>query len=406
MEFYKILGFIIYYEKYPINNEENERKEKKKEISDQENKIQNDIHDTENTNNQTNKNNIDQNMNFAGKQTASNTKTENTRNTKKKKKTFGDICCQVIFPCYDNCKKENEDSKYFCATSKLGFRKCYYKTTKTEFEPICHHLCCKCEECCGCCKCCQCCECCKESQLRESYTDEEIFCYVYQVQRKCSWFCDLFFRNNILSLIIHNISVEYGIVGFEKKVNENLEIKGLFDDFITIVIYLGFFSLFTLVFTGGCVHISKDKNYAYFSWLSIIFHIFNIIISGNSYFADEKTKNIFNSIFILLPLSYAKFLNFVVMDTLLTILDENNIDILSNSFVLTSVFFIYDIIVFVVIDFFDINSDTLILIQLISAIIIIICHLFSMSKSMINDCKNCCGHKDENQMVIKSSDEK
>ena len=85
MEFYKILGFIIYYEKYPINNEENERKEKKKEISDQENKIQNDIHDTENTNNPTNKNNIDQNMNFAGKQTDSNTKTENTRNTKEKK---------------------------------------------------------------------------------------------------------------------------------------------------------------------------------------------------------------------------------------------------------------------------------------------------------------------------------
>ena len=398
MEFYKILGFIIYYEKYPINNEENERKEKKKELSDQENKIQikNDIHSIENTNNQANKNNIDQNMNFKGKPAVSNTENENTGNIEKKKTTYGDICCQVIFPCYNKCKKENENSKYFCATSKLGFRKCYYKTSKTEFEPICHHLCCKCEECCGCCECCQCCECCKESQLRESYTDEEIFCYVYQVQRKCSWFCDLFFRNNILSLIIHNISVEYGIVGFEKKVNENLEIKGLFDDFITIVIYLGFFSLFTLVFTGGCVYISKDKNYAYFSWLSIIFHIFNIIISGNSYFADEKTKNIFNSIFILLPLSYAKFLNFVVMDTLLTILDENNIDILSNSFVLTSVFFIYDIIVFVVIDFFDINSDTLILIQLISAIIIIICHLFSMSKSMINDCKNCCGHKDEN----------
>ena len=37
----------------------------------------------------------------------------------------------------------------------------------------------------------------------------------------------LFFRYNIILLIIHNILVEIGIIGFEKIMNENLKKKGL-----------------------------------------------------------------------------------------------------------------------------------------------------------------------------------
>ena len=62
------------------------------------------------------------------------------------------------------------------------------------------------------------------NSLKETYEEEEeTFCYIYQTQRKCSWFCDLFFQNNVISLIIHNISIELEIIGFEKKLNENLE---------------------------------------------------------------------------------------------------------------------------------------------------------------------------------------
>ena len=226
--------------------------------------------------------------------------------------------------------------------------------------------------------------------LRESYTDQEIFCYVYQVQRKCSWFCDLFFKNNILSLIIHNLCVELGIVGYEKKLNENLENNNLYDDFITIIIYLGYFSFFTFLFTGFFVCRAKNKGFNYFSWYSIIYSIIIAILSAISYFGVEKRRISINdrisNIIIMIPIAYTKFINLVVMDTLVSISDEDNhMDILSNSFVLTSIFVIYDITVFIVIDFFELEPNTLILIQLVSAIIFSICHLFSLSKKTIKD---------------------
>ena len=323
-------------------------------------------------------------------------KKENIKNINKnvnKEMTYSDIFFKLIFPCYNNLKKENENSKYCCASCKLGFKKCYYKTIKTEFEPVCHYECCKCQECCSFCSCCQCCECCKEMDLKEKYTDQEIFCYVYQVQRKCSWFCDLFFRNNILSLIIHNLCVELGIVGYERQLNENLENNNnLFDNFIIIVIYLGYFSIFTSLFTGFFVCRAKFKGFKYFSWFSIIYSLIIAFFSALSYFGFEKGRIIINDMIynitiIMIPIAYTKFINFVVMDALISISDEDNhMDILSNSFVLTSVFVVYDIIVFIVIDFLDLDSNTLILIQLISSIIFSFCHLYSFFKKNIEYC--------------------
>ena len=413
IEFYKIFGFIIYYEKISIDNEIKDENEQEKNENEQ-----NKVNTNQNNLNVGNQNNIDI-YNLENKTGKINEKiknrqdnslidknrNENIQNTKKNKNnntnkeiTYSDIFCKLIFPCYNNLKKENENSKYCCASCKLGFKKCYYKTVDTEFEPVCHYEICKCQQCCSLCSCCQCCECCKIRDLNESYTDQEIFCYVYQVQRKCSWFCDLFFKNNILSLIIHNLCVELGIVGYEKKLNDNLEDNNLYDNFITIIIYLGYFSFFTFLFTGFFVCRTKNEGFNYFSWYSIIYSIIIAILSGISYFGIEKKRILINdrihNIIIMIPIAYTKFINLVVMNTLVKISDDDNeMDILSSSFVLTSIFVIYDIIVFMVIDFLDLEINTLILIQLLSAIIFSICHLFSLNKKIIKDL---CKKKNEN----------
>ena len=235
--------------------------------------------------------------------------------------------------------------------------------------------CCLCNNwCCEGCKSC-CCDCCSELELKESYEEEEIFCYVYQTQRKCSWFCDIFFQNNIISLIIHNISIELGIVGFEKKLNENLESRTIQENVKTIGAYLGNFFIFIFIFIIGytlCGFSSlENKTFTFYSVFLYIFYAYDITISGFSLFAKDKLESITNDWLILLPLSYTKYINFLVLDKLVSILDDENIDILSNSLIMTSVFFVYDIIVFLIADFLDCSSDVLIFLQFIIGFIII-----------------------------------
>ena len=389
IEFYKICGFIIYYEKASINND---KKTQEEEACPNGNENQNNIiiHNIENKSNQTNENNdnMKSNINSKDKSVVGKNENDNNPNNTGKKMAYTDILCQILFPCCDNLMEECKNNKYCCASCKLGFKKCYFKTVDNEFSPIFHRKFCLCKECCSSCKCCQCCECCKYIDLKESYTDQEIFCYVYQIQRKCSWFCDLFFKNNILSLIIHNLCVELGIVGFEIKLNEYLENNNdLHDNFIIMLFYLGIFTVFILIFTKIYVGRAHKKNFAYFSWISTIFSVVICVLSVISYLIEKgkikRSDKIFN-IIILFPVAYTKFINFLVMESLVSILDEDNMDILSNSFILTTIFMMYDIIVFIVTDFLELNSDTLILIQLISGIFIIFCHVISMCSKCLN----------------------
>ena len=384
-KFFTILGFLIYYEKVPSKNKDREKENDKINITQENISKDNNIKvvtypekRNRNINQKIIKNSTENRINDDEKQSKI---TINCNENKNKNINYKDILFKIICPCYNRCKRENINNKYCCASYKLGFRKCFLNSKDTEFEPICCD-CCQCQECCSCFKCCQCCICCEKLELDEKYEEEEIFCYVYQVQRKCSWFCDLFFKNNILSLIVHNIVVEIGIIGFETKFNENLENKSLYDDFISIVIYLVFCAIMTLIFTGCCVCTTKEKNLSGFSILSIAFHSINIVFSGLSYFTRNTSKAIINNWLILFPIAYTKFLNFVVLATLVEILDKNNRDILSNSFVMTSIFFIYDIIVFIITGFLGLSSDTLILFQFIFGLFAIV--VFSWLKSKVN----------------------
>ena len=84
---------------------------------------------------------------------------------------------------------------------------------------------------------------------------------------------------------------------------------------------------------------------------------------------------------ILIPISYAKFYNFLLIDKLVDAmekeklvdaLEKEKIDLLTNSFMMSFIFFIYDIIVFIISDLIDCDSDYLILFQLIFSILYLI----------------------------------
>ena len=75
-------------------------------------------------------------------------------------------------------------------------------------------------------------------------------------------------------------------------------------------------------------------------------------------------------------MSYAKFYNFLLIGKLVEAID-NEKDLLTNSFIMSFIFFIYDIIVFIISDLIDCDSDYLILFQLIFSILYFIC--FSIS---------------------------
>ena len=290
---------------------------------------------------------------------------------------YYEIILPICFPCYNYCKKDN---KYCCASCKLGCRKCFYNLNKTEFFLFACE-CCKCEECCNCCLCCQnCCLCCQKLELKETYEEEEIFCHAYKVQRKCSWFCDLLFRKGIISLIICNILTEIGNIGFQKKLNENLENKSLHKDFLIIGIYLALLfyrSIFGLIRILIMVYHffeyeteKKDEDFTGISFSIIISYMDIIVFSGFSIFGKNKLKKVTDEYLILIPLSWAKFFNFAVIESLVNILKEEEIDILSSSFIMTCIFFVYDIIVFIITDLIDLKSDIIIIFQFAFGILV------------------------------------
>ena len=343
--FFRFCGFLMFYEKVPIDNRNDaEKNDEKKNKAEEKAK---------------NESNLDEKINIK----------------------CSDICCSILIPGYRNCKKENKFKRFICASCKLGCRKFYNYSVKYNLGIIACCTCCECKiYCCEVCRSC-CCVCCENlDELKESYEEEEIFAYVYETQRKCSWFCDIVFENNIISLIIHNISIELGIIGFEKKLNENLESRIVNDNINTIGAYLGCFLVFIFIifFTfiiGYSVKGSftiKGKTFTFYFIFLIIFYACDISLSGLSLFGKDKIERITDDWLILLPLAYTKYINFLVLGKLVSILDSKTIDILSNSLIMTSVFFVYDIIVFLITDLLDCSSDILIYFQLGVGFIIVV----------------------------------
>ena len=415
-KFFRICGFLIYYEKTIVDNENkiekieeniNHSVIKKYIIHDEDNKndktederLGNYTHSNRNNKNKLNKNNnternvivVENNIENGSKDIKNMENYNDTINMENNdvidndiKINYLDIICSIIIPCYKYCTTEDKNCRYCCASCKLGCRKFYYysvyskyNTFKKIFEGC---TCCICEECCSCCPilricCCGCCECCDKLVLKEDYEEEEIFCYVYQTQRKCSWFCDLFFKNYMISLVIINIIFELQIIGFEKKLNENLETKSITENFKTIGVYLAFFGVFGLIFSLSCSESLRKRDINFFQCSTFFFTAINIILSGISSIGKYNLKKNIDNWWCLFSISCKKYFNFLLLDKLVNILDDENIDILSNSFIMTCIFFIYDIIIFLITELVELNSDSLILYQVIIGFIIFVLNL-------------------------------
>ena len=170
----------------------------------------------------------------------------------------------------------------------------------------------------------------------------------------------------MISLIAHNIFVEIGIIGFEKRINENLESNDHLYYLYIIISYFVIFLLFTIIYTKFLFSHLKGKNFAGYAFFSLIFYLFDMIFATLSVSKKNiSLKNFVNKWVIILPLSYTKYINFIVTDQFISILDEDNIDILSNSFIFTCFFIIYDMIVFIISDIIDLSAYTLTFVQLI-----------------------------------------
>ena len=81
-------------------------------------------------------------------------------------------------------------------------------------------------------------------------------------------------------------------------------------------------------------------------------------------------KEITNDYLILIPISITKAYNFIIIESLVNILKEEEIDILSSSFIMTCIFFVYDIIVFIITDLIDLKSDIIIIFQFAFGILV------------------------------------
>ena len=130
----------------------------------------------------------------------------------------------------------------------------------------------------NCCQCSKCEECCKPLNLKESY-EEEIFCNAYKVQGKFSWFCDLLWNYLFISLIICNFIDEMAIIGFDKKLNEELVKKKLYQNIIIITIYLIFFMIFALGSYYAIWEMIKNKISSFSGSFGEIFGVFVVFPS-------------------------------------------------------------------------------------------------------------------------------
>ena len=90
------------------------------------------------------------------------------------------------------------------------------------------------------------------------------------------------------------------------------------------------------------------------------------IFSAFSVFGDgSKLGDFTNNYLIIFPFAITKFYNFILMNCLVNIIDENNIDLLSSSTIISAFLFIYNLFSYFLTDLLDLSVKTLILIQFI-----------------------------------------
>ena len=296
-----------------------------------------------------------------------------------------------------NNNKDKNEVKYYkppcCYSCRLGHRKCRYRAEQISlfsdllciifsfFVHLFYFCCCFC--------CCidmeKCEKCCDNSDLSEINQGDEQFCFCYKVQGKYSWFCDLLFKNEILNYIEFDIFLEIITIGFSKKINQNLNENEFNENFITLIIYLIFFIIFASLNrleSEECRNKLKrtirkrgkeevDNQKGNISIITLVNIFFVIIFSGFYCFGSESLKNFTDKYLIILPFALTKFYNFILLNCLINIIDYGNIDLLSNSTIVSLFLLLYKLVAFLITDIIDCSVEGLILFQFIFCVIIV-----------------------------------
>jgi len=223
------------------------------------------------------------------------------------------------------------------------------------------------------CFCCYCDALCGDNEVNELHQDEEQLCYCYKVQRKGSWFCDLLFKNDLFEIIMINIFLELLIIGFEKQIEINLQDNTINKNFIMIIIYSIFFFVLALLNLIKCLDDKEKKIQSDIYRLSglTIWNCFIVtIFSGFSLFGSDNLKDFTNKYLILIPYALTKFYYFILINSLVKDLDSDNLDLLSNSTIISLFLLIYKIIAWIFTDFLGLGIETLYLFQFIFGLIV------------------------------------
>ena len=291
-------------------------------------------------------------------------------------RTIWKICGYLIY----REKNFHENSNICCRSCRIVFRKCKYLAYEdpiTVFCP-CFHL-----DCCqngGCCE--------GNFFLDELYQENESLCYCYKVQRKLSWFTDLLFKNDIFALTCIDIILEIMVIGFQKKINEKLYSNTKNQNIFVISIFIISFIIFSIF---NNIQLCLSLSFSFWNCIlrykkrtpigdkilkligiSIWNFLFVIIFSGFSFFGKKELKEFTDNYLAIIPFTLSKFYNFVLMNNLVIVIDNNNIDLLSNSTVVSILLTIYNILADIIIKILDFNVEFLILIQFIFSLVIII----------------------------------
>jgi len=288
---------------------------------------------------------------------------------------FGD-CCRCKNDCCDSCHECWYDCCKCCD--------CYYCCDCCDCCVDCFHDFCYCD-CCCCevwgkfwmyfyifitfpfCICCCLRDCCDRDDINELYQEEETFCYCYKIQNNMSWFCDLLFKNDVLQIIIIDIFLESLTLGFGKIINENLSnnlnSNLYWKNFLIISLYIVYYLIIALFNSClNCLNDSKKRkkeiniDYIYeltgvTIWNSFIVSIF----TGFSAFGGGKFKEFTDNYLILLPYALTKFYYFILINSLVKKMDADNLDLLSNSTIISLFFLIFRIVVSVLVEIIDIK---------------------------------------------------
>ena len=313
------------------------------------------------------------------------------------------------FCCPENCARELPE----CLSNKLC--KCENCLCECcgDFWYECCGCCYCCDECCHCsCECCNiweaiwiclftviffplcicgyCDSCCDRNDINELYQDNEEFCYCYRTQNKISWCCELLFKNDVLEIIIINIILESLTFGFGKIISDNLQnnlnINSLGQNFIIISIYLVYYIIIIFFNRIKCFDKDNDDNdtqnnqndeknknkytqYVYELFGVTIWNSFIVtIFSGFSAFGTGQFKEITDTYLILLPYALTKFYYFILVNSLVKKMDASNLDLLSNSMIISLFLSIFKIISSILIDMIEIKI--LLLFQFIFGLIV------------------------------------